>query len=74
MYIFKNFPGENPRPKGRPRLTRREMGDGGEGKGWNPQNLYAAYAHGCVYIHAKSCSSASRADETGRKCRGAIKF
>jgi hypothetical protein len=43
MYIFKNFPGEkppDPRPKGRPRLTRRGarltrggMGDGGEGEG-----------------------------------------
>jgi hypothetical protein len=49
MYIFKNFPGEkppDPRPKGRPRLTRRggasnagrdgdggKEGRGGEGKG-----------------------------------------
>jgi hypothetical protein len=61
MYIFKNFPGEkppDPRPTGRPRLTRGEMGmeekegrvrEGkgkGRGKGLEiPHNLYAAYAH-----------------------------
>jgi hypothetical protein len=67
MYIFKNFPGENPRPKGRPRLTRRggasnagrdggEEGEGERERLETPQNLYAAYAHGLIIIFANRCN------------------
>jgi hypothetical protein len=67
MYIFKNFPGEkppDPRPKGRPRLTRGGMGDGGEGKGegWeSPQNLYAAYAHEKMVLGVRAETPNNRA-------------